>query len=244
MNKKGKTSAFAMGLTAGILNVIIGIIVIIIGTTATSVAASYDADIFGAFWIFALIFLITIVNLVGGCVVSGSRIAGGVMMIATSLPLLVIFIIGTINATTEMSYSYYSDSPVLAVGIIMIIIELLSVFAAIIAFSGPKAFAPQQPYQGFGQQPYQGYQQQPYQGYQQQPYQGYQQQQPYQGYGQQQPYQGYQQQQPYQGYQQQQPYQGYQQQQPYQGYGQQTPEHTPAQPSTVPEQSDETPTDM
>ncbi len=231
MNKKGKTSSFVMGLIAGSLNIILGIIVLIAGVAATSVASSYGANIFDSIWIVALIFVFTIINLVGGCVVSGNRIAGGVMMMVTGLPLLILFIIGTINVTSTLSdisyYSYGYSGTVIVVAVLMIITELLSVIAAIIAFSGPKAYVP-----AYGQ-PYQGYGQQPYQGYGQQPYQGYPQQRPYQGYPQQ-------------------PYQGYSQQ-PYQGYGQQ-PQSYPQQPAQAPvqpqpstaatDQSSETPVDL
>lgn len=232
MNRKGKTSAFVLGLIAGIFNIIIGLIVLLVGTSFVSMASSYEASVFTSFWVFALMFLFAIINLIGGCVVLSNRIAGGVMMMVTGLPLLILFIIGTVSATSaisDYSYSYGYEGTTLVVGIIMIIIELLSVIAAIVAFSGPKAgYAPAygQPYPGYGQQPYQGYgQQPPYQGYNQQPYQGYVQQPPYQGYAQQ-------------------PYQGYGQQ-PNQGYAPQQTVQTPAPPQqTVPDQGDETPTDM
>ncbi len=232
MNKNGKTSSFVMGLIAGSLNIIIGIIVLIAGVAATSIASSYGANIFDSIWPVALVFVLTIINLVGGCVVSASRIAGGVMMMVTGLPLLILFIIFTINLTSQLSdfgyYSYGYSGTVIVIAVLIFITELLSIIAAIIAFSGPKAFVPSygQPYQGYGQQPYQGYGQQPYQSYpQQRQYQGYPQQ-PYQGYGQQ-------------------PYQGYGQQ-PYQGYPQQ-PAQAPVQPqppAAAPDQSSETPADL
>ncbi len=190
MNKKGKTSAFVMGLIAGILNMIMGILMIFVATAA-SMSSSYGATITTA-WMLALVVILTIINLVGGCVVLSNRIAGGVLMMISGLPMLIIFIVNTVNFTSIIpDFSYYSygyGSQVLVVAVFMMIIELLSIIAAIIAFSGPKAFAPYygQPYPGYGQPPFPGYGQPPYQGYGQPPYQGYARP-PQQGYGQQPP---------------------------------------------------------
>ena len=197
MNQKGKTSAFIMGLIAGIFNIILGIILLLGGLVASSVTymLNFSAETSMIGIIFGLVFVVTIVNLVGGCVVGSHRIAGGVMMMVSSLPLLIVSLISVIGSAMASYYDY--DSAGLLFGVFILIIELLSVIAAIIAFSGPKAFSV--PYgQGYGQPPYQpypgyGYPQQPYPGYGQPP-QGYAQQ-PYQGYGQQ-PYQSY----PQQGY--------------------------------------------
>ena len=193
MNQKGKTSAFIMGLIAGIFNIILGIILLLGGLVASSVTymLNFSAETSMIGIIFGLVFVVTIVNLVGGCVVGSHRIAGGVMMMVSSLPLLIVSLISVIGSAMASYYDY--DSAGLLFGVFILIIELLSVIAAIIAFSGPKAFSVPygQPYQGYGQPPYQSY---PGYGYPQQPYQGYGQP-PYQGYGQQ-PYQSY----PQQGY--------------------------------------------
>jgi|GEM_PF-2822533 len=251
MNKRGRTSAFVMGLIAGIFNMIIGIIVFFAGMFTVSTTSMFGLDnAAGAAWlVIFLVFMVVIFNLIGGCIVRSNRIAGGVMMLVTGIPLLIFSFIVTLGTTAAYSYSYYYDATSLIVGISVMAIELLSVIAGIVAFVPPSqanAYTQYQPYPGYGhpygQQPYQGYIQQPHG--QQQPYQGYAQ----QPYGQQPLYQGYTQQpdaqQPlYQGYVQQsdtqQPlYQGYVQQpdtqQPlYQGYVQQPDTQQPdTQPDT------------
>lgn len=233
MNKKGRTSAFVLGLISGIFNMIIGLILIFVGTTLFSELSGFGMiDASGILWIFVLLFVVTIINLVGGCIVLSRRVAGGVMMLSTGLPLLILFIVGTVSTTSALSsfgYLYSFDDTALIVGGIMILIELLSVIAAIIAFVPPKnAYPPtySQAYPGYRQPPYMP----PYQGYgQQPPYQGY----ARQPYGQQPPYQGYA---PQPGQPVQPPYQGYAPQPgqpvqpPYQGYAPQ-PEPSQSKPA-------------
>ena len=211
MNKRGRTSAFVMGLIAGIFNMIIGVFILFIGmftVCSTSMFGLYDFT--GVAWlVIFFVFIVVIFNLIGGCIVRSNRVAGGVMMLVTGIPLFVLSLIGTLGATT--AFSYYYDATTLIVGIFLMVVELLSIIAGIVAFVPPssaKAYAQYgQPYPGYGQPyspPYQAYAQQPnaqqpYQGYGQQPYQSYAQQpnpqqQPYQGYApqpdaQQQPYQ-------------------------------------------------------
>jgi len=237
MNKRGRTSAFIMGLIAGIFNMILGIVVFLAGMFTVSASSMFGLNhAAGAAWlVIFLVFIVVIFNLIGGCIVRSNRIAGGVMMLVTGMPLLIFSLIATLSATAAYSYSYYYDSTSLIVGIFVMAIELLSIIAGIIAFVPPSnanAYAQySQPYPGYGQPygqpPYQGYAQQPYG---QQPYQGY----PQQPYGQQ-PYQGYPQQQqnaqqpPYQGYTQQPDVQ----QPPYQGYTQQ-PDVQPTEPQAEP----------
>ncbi len=220
MNKRGRTSAFVMGLIAGIFNMIIGIIVFFAGMFIVSSTSMLGPDsAAGATWlVIFLVFIVVIFNLIGGCVVRSNRVAGGVMMLVTGVPLLIFSLIATLGAVSAIpySYSYTYDVNNLAFfgGIVLMVVELLSVIAGIIAFVPPNNA---NAYAHFGQ-PYPGYAPQPYG---QQPYQGYPQQQPYQGYPQQQPYS-------------QQPYQGYPQQ-PYQSYTQQTDSQTIySQPETQP----------
>jgi hypothetical protein len=236
-----------MGLIAGIFNMILGIIVFLAGMFTVSASSLFGLNnAAGAAWlVIFLVFIVVIFNLIGGCIVKSNRIAGGVMMLVTGMPLLIFSLIVTLSATAAYSYSYYYDSTSLILGIFVMVIELLSVIAGIIAFVPPsqtKYAQYSQPYPGYGQP----YGQPPYQGYAQQPYG----QQPYQGYPQQpycqQPYQGYPQQQqntqqpPYQGYTQQPdtppPYQGHTQQpdtqQPYQGHTQQ-PDAQPTEPQAA-----------
>ncbi len=204
MNKRGRTSAFVMGLIAGIFNMIIGVFIFFIGmftVSSTSMFGLYDFT--GVAWlVIFFVFIVVIFNLIGGCIVRSNRVAGGVMMLVTGLPLFILSLIGTLGATTAYSFSYYYDATTLIVGIFLMVIELLSIIAGIVAFVPPssaKVYAQYgQPYPGYGQPyspPYQAYAQQPNA---QQPYQGYapNPQQPYQGFVQQpnlqqQPYQGY-----------------------------------------------------
>lgn len=220
MNKRGRTSAFVMGLIAGIFNMIIGVFIFFIGmftVSSTSMFGLYDFT--GVAWlVIFFVFIVVIFNLIGGCIVRSNRVAGGVMMLVTGLPLFILSLIGTLGATTAYSFSYYYDATTLIVGIFLMVIELLSIIAGIVAFVPPssaKVYAQYgQPYPGYGQSygqqpyspPYQAYAQQPntqqpYQGYAPNPQQSYQgfvqqpnlQQQPYQGYApqpdaQQQPY--------------------------------------------------------
>jgi hypothetical protein len=183
---------------------IIGIVVFLAGMFTVSSTSMFGwNNAAGAAWlVIFLVFIVVILNLIGGCIVRSNRIAGGVMLLVTGLPLFIVSLIGTLGTVSAMSYSYsyaYSDYTAgLIVGIFVMVVELLSIIAGIIAFVPPSnanAYAQYgQPYPGYGQpygqQPYQGYAQQPYQGYAQQPYG----QQPYQGYAQQPqqaPYQGY-----------------------------------------------------
>lgn len=228
MNKRGRTSAFVMGLIAGIFNMIFGIIVFFAGMFTVSTSSMFGWDnAAGAAWIVIfLVFIVVIFNLIGGCIVRSNRVAGGVMMLVTGMPLFIFSLIVTLGATATYSYSYYYDSTTLILGIFVMIIELLSIIGGIIAFVPPShtnTYAQYvQPYPGygqpFGQQPYPGYPQQPYG---QPPYQGNAQQPPCQGYTQ----QPNTQQPPYQGYVQ----QPNTQQPPYQGYVQQ-----PEAPTTEP----------
>ncbi len=244
MNKRGRMSAFVMGLIAGIFNMIIGIIVFLAGMFTVSTSSMFGLDnAAGAAWIVVfLVFIVVIFNLIGGCIVRSNRVAGGVMMLVTGVPLFILSLIGTLGTTAAYSYSYsygYSDfNASLIVCIFIMVIELLSIIAGIIAFVPPSnanAYAQYgQPYPGYGQP----YGQQPYPGYPQQPYG----QPPYQANAPQpngqQPYQGYAQQPPYQGYAQ----QPNTQQHPYQGNAQQPdtqqPSYQAAQQQENPQQSD------
>ena len=128
-----------MGLIAGIFNMIIGIIVFLAGMFTVSSSSVFGlGGVAGIAWLIVLlVFIVVLFNLIGACIVRSNRIAGGVMMLVTGLPLLVFSVLSMINtlgATALYSYSYYYDATGLIVGIFIMIIELLSVIAGIIAF--------------------------------------------------------------------------------------------------------------
>lgn len=178
-NKIGRISAFVMGLIAGIIHGIFGIL----AALAIFLAGGFMGGFFGSFFyglgsitivIGIVIFFIALFNLIGGCIVRSSRIAGGVFMLLTSLPIII--------------FSLFSYAM-----IFITITGLLSLTAAILAFI-PYSDRYKQLYISRkqkttpGQQQYyqqQQYQQQQYAPQQPQPYAP---QQPQQPYAPQQPY--------------------------------------------------------
>ncbi len=181
MDKRGRTSAFVLGLIAGIFNILLSIIFLFAGIVASAGSSLLGlGSATGIIWaILALAFIAAIINLIGGCICRSNRTAGGVMMLVTALPLLILSLIGLISLG---AYPYYGLEGSIILCVFLLIIELLSIAGAVLAFVPPKTtgYSYGQPYPGYGQMPYG---QQPYQGYAQQPYQNYAQQ-PYQGYGQ------------------------------------------------------------
>jgi len=82
--RTGRLSAFIMGLIAGIIHGILGIVVFVfilkLPTTGDFILSTYEI----------VIIAIILLNLIGGCIVRKSRIAGGILMITTSLLIIVI----------------------------------------------------------------------------------------------------------------------------------------------------------
>ena len=187
MNTHAKTSAFVMGLIAGIINVLAAILVII--AMADPISSSLTGGGFaggGLMYnqttiIFYIAFIVlSVINLIGSAVCKTQRIAGGVMMLITALALLAFWIY--FISLFGFAFSYLPFHYVIIV-IVLVVAQLLSIIAAIICFTRPKMPMYGQPY---GQPPYgQPYGQPPYgqppygQPYQQPPYgQPYQQAQP------------------------------------------------------------------
>ena len=173
MNKRGRTSAFVLGLISGIINLIIGIIMLLGVLIATQTIAFYFGYATGITIIGIIFFIITVLNFIGGTTCKNNRIAGGVLMLVSAIPLL---LVGVLFVTASFG--------LLLIPIVFLLIQLLSLIAAILAFipvsrNQYTQYAGQYGQQPSGQPPYQQqpYQQQPYQQqpYQQQPYQ----QQPY-----------------------------------------------------------------
>jgi len=99
MNKKiGRVSATVMGLIAGIIHGIGGIILSLFILLTGGLTSSFFGNVFGNFSyaiggivivVGIVIFVIALLNLIGGCIVRSSRIAGGVLMIITAIPIIV-----------------------------------------------------------------------------------------------------------------------------------------------------------
>jgi hypothetical protein len=108
-----------------------------------------------AWFLLFLYFAFSLINLIGGCVVRRSRVAGGVMMIITSLPFLLLsFILMAIpNVTGPILFLYFP-------------FQVMSFIASIIAFVPPRTpsvqpnvyqrppYGPPSYAQPFGQAPY------------------------------------------------------------------------------------------
>lgn len=159
MNKRGRTSAFVMGLISGIINIFMGIIMLLSFLTLDSFTshslfglAGFDSNMAV---IGVLFYLVTVLNLIGGCICRKKRVFGGVLMLITALPLLVLSIV-SLSAS-----SLYGAPTVL---LLILLVELLSLISAIISFVPRNESKYGRPYQ----KPYQRqtYQQQ----FQQQPY--------------------------------------------------------------------------
>lgn len=132
MNRRGRTAAFVLGLIAGIINIILGVIVLILGGLAASAASSlssfFSMSYFGfgtgMIWIIVTIyFVISLLNLIGGCIVRRSRVAAGVLMLITSIPLICVGLIALAVPG--------SAGPLL---ILYLLVQAMSFIAAIIAF--------------------------------------------------------------------------------------------------------------
>lgn len=187
MIKKGRTSAFVMGLIAGIVNLLIGVFLLLagllstpeFGSVLTTVETSTDVFLFvGVF------FTVTLVNLIGGSICKSNPILGGIFMLITALPMLVLSIL-FIYALSYIGVNFFY--------VFFLLIQLLSLTGAIISFVPKKVQMYSAPYGQYGQQPY-GQYEQPYGQYGQQPYGQAQQQQAYaqqqqQAHAQQQAYQ-------------------------------------------------------
>lgn len=150
MKKRGRTSAFIMGLIAGIINILFGLLLIF-----ALIALSIGANALFGYIDFSILIvactvliLITILNLIGGAVCKSNRVVGGVFMVVTAFLLLIV----CIAAIANMSMSYYSDgSEVLFV--FLILTQLLSITAAILSFIPVKQPPQSAPY---GYDPYTG----------------------------------------------------------------------------------------
>jgi hypothetical protein len=171
-NRIGRVSATVLGLIAGIIHGILGIVlalaVFITGGLTGGLFSSFLGDvgylISGVIIVVGIVvFVIALLNLIGGCIVRSSRIAGGVLMLITSIPIIIVSIAG---AWTSIFMVF------------LLITGLMSLTAAILAFvpysARYKQLYVERKQKRFNQNAQQYQQQQPYQ----QPYQP--QQQPYQ----------------------------------------------------------------
>jgi heme exporter protein D len=155
MKRRGRTAAFVLGLIAGIINIILGVIVLILGGLAAGAASSFSSFFSmsnfgfgtGMIWlIVSIFFVVTLLNLIGGCIVRRSRVAAGVLMLITSIPLICVGLVALAVPG--------SAGPLL---IIYLLVQAMSFIAAIIAFIPRSANkAPLNTYQqpSYGQPPY------------------------------------------------------------------------------------------
>ena len=150
MNRRGRTAALVLGLISGIINIIIGVIVLILGGLAAGAAGSlssfFGLSYFGwgagVIWLVVTVFfVVTLLNLIGGCIVRRSRVAAGVLMIITSIPLFCVGLIALAipDAAGPLLFMY-------------LLVQLMSFIAAIIAFVPPSVKST--PHNVYQQQPY------------------------------------------------------------------------------------------
>jgi hypothetical protein len=137
MNRQGRVAAFVLGLIAGIFNIIYGVIIFILGgvtlgsvgslASAFGLGYMYNMSTGVAWFLLFLYFAFSLINLIGGCIVRRSRVAGGVMMIITSLPFLILSLIlmAIPNVTGPILFLYFP-------------FQVMSFIASIIAFVPPR----------------------------------------------------------------------------------------------------------
>lgn len=165
MNKKGRTSAFVLGLISGIFNMLLSLFLFLFGIIASTGTIPFSPfldvqSLLGLLLaLVILIFVAALINLIGGCICRRSRTVGGVMMLITALPLLIVFFAGVVSVTT---YPYYGTEGAFAFLIFYLLIQVMSIIGAIIAFIPPKdavcaypSYTEQPPYAPYGGQPYQ-----------------------------------------------------------------------------------------
>lgn len=127
-NKIGRVSATVLGLITGIIHGVFGIIFALLIFLAGSFTGVFLNNILGNFShvmsgvlivVGIIVFAIALLNLIGGCIVRSSRIAGGVLMLVSSIPIIIIGIAGMWTSSLM---------------IWVLITGLLSFTAAILAF--------------------------------------------------------------------------------------------------------------
>ncbi len=96
---RGRLSAFIMGLIAGIIHGILGILATV-GLLVNSPIAEFLLPLGFGYIVIAFLLL----NLVGGCIVRKYRIAGGVLMVITSL-FIILYAWGFAFFTIGVSFS-------------------------------------------------------------------------------------------------------------------------------------------
>lgn len=149
MKNGGRTFAFVAGLTAGIMNLLLGLNALL-GTLLLSTFLGSLLIIGVAY------FLITAVNFAGGCACRSHRIPGGVMMLATAVPMLLIgagclFVpmmpSEMLNLPYGMDFAAISTRAMTGTGILMILIELVSIAAGVVSLTAREQpeYAPEAP---------------------------------------------------------------------------------------------------
>jgi hypothetical protein len=213
MNNKARTPGVVLGLIGGIINIIFGIILLIFIILGASLfdmlknyIGSYGMGELGnlsdyndtinsgiqlgmtiVYVFLGLFFIVFLLNFIGSCICRNKRIAGGVLMLVTSLLLMFPAIFSVISSNpSSLSVSGYDigsgiESTSLIIGIVWLVAEAFSFIGAIICFvpSSSNQYMPygqpQQPYgQPYGQTPPYGQpygQQPPYAQPPQPPYQ-------------------------------------------------------------------------
>lgn len=175
MNQRAKTPAFVLGLIGGIINVINTLLLLIVMIPTLSYISAYlsspdtivtipalsqifgyisSPDIIGPILILVLLFLASVVNLIGACVCRNKRITGGLMMVITGGVLLIYLIIAFTNPYSIASIG--AESSAIVILSIWVIGLLLSITGGIMCLTGSGAPVQYPVYgQPYGQPPYQ-----------------------------------------------------------------------------------------
>ncbi len=139
MKSRGGTFAFAAGLSAGIINLLLGLCVLFSELAIQSYTGAADS-LAVAF----LLLILTAVNFAGGCACRSHRIPGGIMMLATALPMLALAVIllcmaflppimlaGVTGAVSDEPFSRL----MLGIGVLLLLVELASGAAAVVSLA-------------------------------------------------------------------------------------------------------------
>ncbi len=139
MEYRGKTFAFAVGLTAGIMNLLLGLMALM-GTLLLRNFVDSGIVVTGG----VLYFVLTAVSFSGGCACRSHRIAGGTLMVGSALPLLAIGALMMLMRVlpAELLGSVYGAAPdadalraTLGIGMLLVLLALASGAAGVVCLA-------------------------------------------------------------------------------------------------------------